>query len=233
MRISYLVTCSNETDTLKRLIERIYVHLGNDELIILQDETTWDSKRKKYLSDITELKPSGSDILQIPILIHPLNNNYGAHKNFGIEKCNGDYIFQLDGDELSPHSILGENLHAILESNPTTEAYAVPRINDFRGVNEDHARKWGWRLSISPTYNRPIVNYPDYQFRIFRKDYPRISFNRRLHEKIEGYSSFVCLPPEEDYAIYHDKTIDKQVETNLRYNEKFTQLENQGHGVFK
>lgn len=78
-------------------------------------------------------------------------------------------------------------------------------------------------------YKAPIVNAYDYQFRIFRKDYPRISFKRKLHEKIEGYDSFSVLPCDnENYALYHDKTIEKQIETNLRYNQIFTHEENQG-----
>ena len=81
-------------------------------------------------------------------------------------------------------------------------------------------------------YNRSIVNFPDYQFRIFKKDYPRISFIRRLHEKIEGYSNSVRLPDKEEYAIYHDKTIETQLKTNARYNKDFTVKENQGHSVF-
>lgn len=81
-------------------------------------------------------------------------------------------------------------------------------------------------------YRAPLINAPDYQFRIFKRDFPRISFLRRLHEKIEGYNSYVRLPAEEDYALYHDKTIEKQIETNIKYNEAFTQEENQGHNVF-
>ena len=231
LKISYLITCHDETDTLKRLIERIYNHLGNDELVILQDESTWDRNRKKYLTDITELSPS-EKIINLPIFIHSLNTDYGAHKNYGIEKCSGDYIFQCDGDELPPETLLGENLHAILDSNPTVEAYVVPRINDFRGVTEKHAQQWGWKLTTSKLYNRPIVNFPDYQLRIFKKDYPRISFRRRLHEKIEGHSSYSTLPGDEDFALYHDKTIETQLNTNKRYNEWFSAEENQGHKGF-
>lgn len=233
MKVSYLVTCSSETDTLKRLVEKIYANLNLDELIILQDESNWNRDRKKYLCDITELNNDTSKIISLPIFVHPLNNDYGSHKNFGIENCSGDYIMQIDGDEFPSENIIGENLHAILESNPNVEAFVFPRINDFRGVTSEHAKQWGWRLTESPTYKRPVVNWPDYQFRCFRNDYPRISFTRRLHEKIEGYDSYVCLPPEEEYALYHDKTIDTQVKTNLRYNKMFTQAENMGHNVLK
>lgn len=173
------------------------------------------------------------DTKQCKIIEHSLNGNYGQFKNEFIKASTKDFIFALDGDELPPEALLGENLHALLESNPTIEAFAFPRINDFRNVTSEHAKQWGWRLTTSPTYKRPIVNFPDYQFRLFKRDYPRISFTRRLHEKIEGYNQWVALPAEEEWAIYHDKTIEKQVETNLRYNKIFTQEENKGHSVFK
>lgn len=236
MKISYLITCSNETDTLNALLSRVYDSIQynetdqRDEIVLLVDS------KDKYGNDINK---ETSDILydftqygDVNWHCHSLDNNYGAHKNYGIERCSGNFIWQLDGDELPPETLLGENLHSIIDSNPNIEAYAVPRINDFKGVTEEHAKKWGWRLSISPTYKRPIVNFPDFQFRIFKRDLPRISFLRRLHEKIEGYNSYVCLPAEEEYAIYHDKTIEKQIETNLRYNTLFTEKENRGHNVF-
>ena len=233
MKISYLITCSNETETLDRLLNRILSVLGNDELIILQDKNHFVSHNETYEIIISAI--GNIDIPHVPNIMHithPLNNNYGAHKNYGIEQCSGDYIFQIDGDELPSEYIIGENLHAIIESNPTIEAYAVPRINDFKGVTEEHAKQWGWRLDISPTYNRPRVSWPDWQFRIFKRDYSRISFNRRLHEKIEGYSSYVRLPENENYALLHDKTIAKQIETNQRYNKLFSADENKGHNVF-
>jgi glycosyltransferase involved in cell wall biosynthesis len=225
MKVTYLITCSNEVGTLDRLFDTLYAVLGEDELFILQDDT-------KVCQETTDLIMQFFDDNRVSYYKHPLNNDYGGHKNFGIEKAKGDFIFQIDGDELPPEALLGENLHALLEGNPAIEAYAVPRINDFRGVNDSHAKQWGWRLTKSPTYNRPVVNWPDYQWRIFKRDYPRISFTRRLHEKIEGYGANTILPAHEEYALYHDKTIETQIKTNLRYNQMFTQDENRGHNVF-
>ena len=229
MKVSYLITCSTESDTLKRLLKTVDEgRCPEDEMIILLDKEHGNPSHEAYiiLGAFHHSRPSYIDCT------HPLDNNFGAHKNYGIEKCSGDFIFQLDGDELPPEALLGENLHALLESNPTVEAYAVPRINDFRGVTPQHAAQWGWKLTESPTYKRPVVNFPDYQFRIFKRDYPRISFLRRLHEKIEGYASYVALPATEEYALYHDKTIETQIKTNLRYNQMFSQEENKGHTVF-
>jgi glycosyltransferase involved in cell wall biosynthesis len=216
---------------LKKLLEVVISAKGDDQVLILSDSKT---------NDGTDINPETFAIIEaykgtprVDWILHSLDKNYGAHKNFGIERCYGDFIFQIDGDELPPEALLGENLHALLESNPTIEAYAVPRINDFRGVTDAHAKQWGWRLTTSPTYNRPVVNWPDYQWRIFKRDYPRISFTRRLHEKIEGYGANTVLPSDEEYALYHDKTIETQVKTNLRYNQLFTQEENKGHSVFR
>jgi glycosyltransferase involved in cell wall biosynthesis len=223
MKISYLVTCHNEINSLRNLFEKLNNYTCESDEIIVLDDFSDNIETKEILDSYKN---------RFQIVPHALNNNYGAHKNFGIEMCKGDFIFQMDGDELPPDTLLGENIHEIIYSNPEVEAYAVPRINDFIGVNNTHAKQWGWRLSLSPTYNRPIVNWPDYQFRIFKREYPRISFLRRLHEKIEGYMSYVCLPMDETYALYHDKTIETQVATNLRYNVAFTEEENQGHNVF-
>jgi glycosyltransferase involved in cell wall biosynthesis len=231
MKLSYLVTCSTETDTLKRLVEKIYNNLGSDELLILQDEANWNPKRKKYLCDITEFKPAPPEIVYLPIFAHPLNANYGEHKDWGASKCSGEFIFQIDGDELPSDYLVGENLHAIIEANNNVELIYVPRINDFRGVKPEHAIPWGWKLTESPTYKRPIVNWPDYQGRIFKNEPLRIKWDRRLHEKLIGHNSYAWLPAEEDYALYHDKTIEKQIETNIRYNKLFSEEENKGHHV--
>jgi glycosyltransferase involved in cell wall biosynthesis len=223
MKISYLVTCSNETDTLKRLLETVVANLGNDQLVILQDgnntstEQVLDHYRTAYDYYNTN----------ISFYKHSLNNDYGSHKNFGVEHCTGDYIFQCDGDEMPPEALLGENLHSLIEGNPTVEAYVIPRINAWHGLTAEHAQKWGWTLDMSPTYNRVRAAWPDYQWRLFKND-PKIRFHKKLHERIEGFEKYVVLPADEDYAIYHDKTIETQIATNERYNKDFTQAENRG-----
>jgi len=220
--LSYLITIKNEDSTLKNLLERIISLIEPSDEIIILDDFSDNSKTKQILLEY-------SNKINVRVCQHALDNDYGSHKNYGIEQCNGDFIFAIDADELPPETLLGENLHALLEENPGIEAYAIPRINDFRGVTELDARQWGWKLDISPTYERMRVNFPDYQFRIFLRSYPRISYKRRLHEKIEGYSKYCILPANEDYALYHDKTIEKQRETNGVYNILFTQEENRGH----
>jgi glycosyltransferase involved in cell wall biosynthesis len=229
MKISYLITCSTETTTLISLLDKLSFVYGEDEVVVVADSDT-----KNESTDAILNKFSG----RYRILYHSLNRNYGAHKNWGAEQCKGEYIFQIDGDELPADYTLGENLHSLLEANGGVDLIYVPRINDFKGVTEAHARQWGWRLTYNPRPSLmdrclgPLVNWPDYQPRIFVNEPNRIKWDRRLHEKIEGFEKFATLPAEQDFALYHDKTIETQLKTNKRYNEWFTQEENQGHDVF-
>lgn len=79
-------------------------------------------------------------------------------------------------------------------------------------------------------YNPPLINVPDYQSRLYR-NLDHIRYQRRLHEKVEGHTSYVFIPPQKDIAIMHEKTIEKQRQTNLRYNNMFTEDENKGYTV--
>ena len=223
MKISYLVTCHNETDTLKELLTKLFKYKSVDDEIVIIDDCSDNLKTIEILSSASSL---GVRLIQ-----HKLTDSYGNQKNFGIENCLGDFIFQIDADELPSELTLGGNLKSIIDSNSDIECILVPRLNDFKGVNQQHAMQWGWRLIESPSLKRLVVNWPDPQYRIFKKDYPRISYKRRLHEKVEGFNSYSFLPFEEDYAMIHNKTIEKQVETNIMYNKKFTQEENLGYTV--
>ena len=226
MKISYLITCSSETTTLQNLLEKLALVIPNnynDEVVVVADEDTKNEATEKILQQFKD---------QFRILHHSLSKNYGAHKNWGAEQCEGEYIFQIDGDELPSDYTLGENLHAILDANPGIDLIYVPRINDFKGVKPEHAAQWNWKLSESKTYKRPIVNWPDFQTRIYKKEPSRIKWDRRLHEKIEGFDTMTTLPADEEFALYHDKTIETQLKTNQRYNEWFTHEENKGHDVF-
>jgi glycosyltransferase involved in cell wall biosynthesis len=222
MKISYLITFSTESNSLKNLLDRITFHkCNNDEIVLLADSGNLGLETngvlKEYLS---------REVSNVSYYEHNLNKDYSTHKNWGAQQCSGDYILQLDGDELPTETLL-VNIKDIIDANTGIEAFWIPRINDFRGVTEEHAKKWNWRLTESPTYKRPLVNWPDLQCRLFLNK-PEIKWVGRLHERIEGNANFVYLPFDEELALYHDKTIEKQIETNVRYNQVFSVKENQG-----
>lgn len=220
MFLSYLVTCKNDENDLKNLLDILYAYSEDAECVILDDH----SDNPKTL-DILGNAEKKSDFFRV--IKHNLNNNYGEHKNYGKSHCKGEWIFQIDSDEI-PSEVLLTNLRGIIESN-SVELIWIPRINDFKGVTPEHARQWNWRLT--PYDGRYIINFPDFQSRAFR-NLPHIEWKRKLHEKVEGAKTYAFLPAEYEYSLIHNKTIEKQIETNLRYNKDFSDADNKGFKVY-
>lgn len=214
MLVSYLITSHNETNSLEKLLSTLIKFKGDDHEIVLIDDY---SDNLETISIIQKYK------LDIRIYYRKLDCDYGTHKNFGIEQCMGKWIFQLDADEY-PTNVLLDNIDEILKLNDNTEVIWLPRLNIFNGVTDVDIKTWGWQ------YKDGLINFPDFQSRIF-KNVSNIRYKRRLHEKVEGYKSYMFIPPQKDIAIIHEKTIEKQRETNLNYNKLFTSNENMGYSV--
>jgi glycosyltransferase involved in cell wall biosynthesis len=226
MKISYLVTCKNETLELLQLIEKLKTHIDfvapNDEVVVLDDFSD-NEDTKKILA---KAKSYGFTVVQ-----HALNKNFAEHKNYGSKRCVGDFVCQIDADEYLFPNLLN-NMHEIIDSNPTVELYRVPRVNIVRGATDNDARNWGWHISKLPEFgDLPIINWNsgDYQSRIYKNSL-RIQWHKPLHETIIGASIVAHLPKEVDYAIIHDKTIDRQRAQNIRYNTEWSEKENRGIG---
>lgn len=226
MKISYLVTCHNETLELLELIEKLKKHLDsdapNDEVVILDDF----SNNEETLKILDKARSYGFTVVQ-----HALNKNFAEHKNYGSKRCVGDYIVQIDADEY-PHSTLLYNMKDLLEANPMVELYRVPRVNIVRGATEQDARTWGWSISKLLDYgDLPIINWHhgDYQSRIYKNSL-KIQWHKPLHETIVGAEYVSQLPKEVDWAFIHDKTIDRQRAQNMFYNQNWSVKANMGHG---
>jgi len=214
MFLSYLITSHNETTSLDKLLNKLVKSKKENHEVVLLDDY---SDNKETLNIIEKYKD------KISFHQKKLDRDYGAHKNYGISLCKGKWIFQIDADEY-PTDILLENINEILESNDNNEAIWLPRLNYFQGVTENDIKMWGWN------YNDGMINFPDYQSRLY-KNHSHIRYERRLHEKVEGYKSYVFIPAQKDIALVHEKTIEKQRQTNIKYNQLFTQEENKGYTV--
>jgi glycosyltransferase involved in cell wall biosynthesis len=140
----------------------------------------------------------------------PLNNNFAAYKNELIKHCSGEYLFQIDADEI-PNSELLTILPGILEANPDVDVYLVPRINTVNGITEEHIQKWRWRIESDR------INFPDFQWRIY-KNIPTIKWINKVHERLDGFKIYSTLPPQDEFCLLHPKTIDKQEKQNNFYN---------------
>ena len=205
MKISYAVTVCNEFEEIEKLVNFLLLNKReDDEIVILFDYNNGTTEVLDFLRE----KSVGEKII---FYKERFINHFADWKNKLTEYCSGDYIFQIDADEI-PHKLLMVNLPIILENNPDHEVYLVPRVNTVEGLTESHIKKWGWQVN-----NKGWVNYPDYQYRIW-KNKPEIKWKNKVHEVLEGHKNFTSLPSQEELSLYHPKTIERQEKQNEYYN---------------
>ena len=149
---------------------------------------------------------------EIVVLVEDTFKGHFANwKNILTKSCSGDYIFQIDADEI-PNETLIENLPIILEQNPDIEVYLVPRVNTVKGLTEEHIKAWGWNVN-----DKGWVNWPDYQWRIW-KNKPEIQWKNKVHEVLEGHKIYSPLQDIELLSLYHPKDIKRQEKQNNYYS---------------
>ena len=206
MKISYAVTVCNEFIEIQKLINFLRKNKRQqDEIVVLYDQKNGDEEVASWLTKQSKYPNfqfwRGLDF----------NNHFADWKNQLTEYCQGDYIFQIDADEIPNESLL-INLPVILECNPDNEVYLVPRVNTVEGLTQEHITKWRWNVN-----DKGWVNWPDYQWRVW-KNKPEIKWVNKVHEKLEGFKTYAALPQEEGLALYHPKTINKQEKQNKYYD---------------
>lgn len=151
----------------------------------------------------------------VQLYFNKLNNNFSNQKNFMNSKCAGEWIFNIDADEVVPHSTL-ENLESIIQENEFIEAFAIPRANIVHGITLDHLKKWHWKLEHIDGIDDNLIMWPDYQWRLY-KNISRIKWVNSVHEVLSGYDTFNILPADINLAILHTKDIKRQEEQNGFY----------------
>ena len=206
MKISYAITVCNEHKEVNKLLTFLFEHKRKEDQVVVQMDTSatkevWDACERFESIPAAEYK----------LLSFNLNKNFASYKNNLNKNCDGDWIFQIDADEV-PNEYLLEALPFILEANGDTEAFWLPRVNTVSGITDEHITKWGWRVSEDGW-----VNFPDWQMRVYRnKD--DIYWIKPVHEQLKGYTKFANLPAEEKFCLYHPKDIGRQEQQNKFYD---------------
>jgi hypothetical protein len=206
MKITYAITVCNEFVEIQRLIAFLLKHKRiQDNIVVLYDESNGDPEIESFLRS------------------HSVNAEFAWHKaKFGghfadwknrlSSLCNGNYIFQIDADEI-PNELLISHLPELLELNPDNDVYLVPRVNTVEGMSQDHMQQWGWNVNAAGW-----INWPDYQWRIW-KNKSEIKWINKVHEKLDGFSTYTLLPADtEAFSLYHPKTIERQIKQNAYYD---------------
>jgi len=205
MKISYAIPVCNEHAELEKLLSFLIKYIGeNDEIIVQCDQGNTTPEVYKVLYNLQHIH-------QLNIIEFPLDGHFSNFKNNLKKQCSGDWIFQIDADEL-PNESLITNLKALLEVNPTTEMFLVPRVNTVKGLTQEHINKGHWNVN-----EKGWVNWPDYQTRIIQNNH-KIKWQNKVHEQIIGISTKGALPMKEEWCLYHPKTIGRQEYQNNFYS---------------
>jgi hypothetical protein len=206
MKISYAVTVCNELVEIQRLLPFLIKNKREeDEIVIFYDSNNGTKSVEDYLRT-----QSQSTFAPFRFIHYHFDGHFANMKNALTEACLGDYIFQIDADEM-PNSYLMENLSIILESNDV-EVLRIPRINTVSGLTQEHVQKWRWNVN-----EEGWVNFPDYQWRIYKRS-PYIKWENRVHEVLNGFKSLAFLPAVEGYCLTHHKDIERQERQNAYYS---------------
>ena len=203
MKISYAITVCNEFVEIQRLVNFLVKHKHpKDEIVILYDESNGDIEIENYLRS------------------HSVNGEFNWHKgkfkghfadwkNKLTSLCNGEYIFQIDADEMVS-AYMVENIGMLLQYN-NVDVLKVPRINTVKGLTPEHINKWRWGVN-----EQGWVNFPDFQWRIYKNN-GEIKWKNKVHEVLDGYRTMSYLPTEEPWCLQHPKTIERQEKQNEYY----------------
>jgi glycosyltransferase involved in cell wall biosynthesis len=201
MKISYAITVCNELKEITELTNFLQSRIEEEDEIIIQYDTNGVTKEvSDFLTIFGEINK------QTKIVSFPLNKDFATFKNNLKKNCSGDYIFQIDADEI-PTEYLMQNLKTILESN-NVDIVFVPRVNTVNGLTEAHIQGWGWRVN-----EKGWVNFPDYQTRKLVVITPLLIF---LQKKGSHYTTTNKSKDKKSKTIF---TIiyEKEKSTNHRY----------------
>jgi hypothetical protein len=200
MKLIYGITVSTEEEEIVRLLKFLKSNIDNE--IVVQYDTTKTSS--ELLSSIENF--------DVHLIGEIFRDNFADFKNTLNEHCislGGDYIFQLDADEMIT-DYLTKNIEVIINMNSEIDLFLLPRINKVDGMTEEYIKKWGWNVD-----DKGRINFPDYQGRLYKSN---MKWSGKVHERIVDAKYFSVLPMDDEYCIGHYKTLQKQIQQNNLYS---------------
>ena len=206
MKLSYAIPVKDELLEITKLLNFLIKNKDDeDEIVILFDSENGSKGVEDYLRAKSVNAP------KFAWHSYKFDGHFANMKNHLTSLCSGDWIVQLDADEMVGEQFIPW-VKGSIKANPEVHAFYVPRINTVKGLTDEHIQKWGWNVN-----EKGWVNWPDYQTRIIQNN-SKIKWQNKVHEQIVGISTKGALPMEEEWCLYHPKTIGRQETQNNFYN---------------
>jgi glycosyltransferase involved in cell wall biosynthesis len=187
--VTYAITVCNEATELRNLLEMLMdtiVHA--DEIVVLVDSS-------KVTQDVYTV------LRQFTIIRYDtqyFDGNFAKHKNKLNDMAKGEFIFQIDADEV-PTGTLIEKLYILTHA----DLVYIPRVNIMLGMTESDIKIHGFSLNESG-----FINFPDLQGRFYKK---KLVWSGAVHERITGAQRISQLPPDPKISLWHVKTARKSM----------------------
>lgn len=221
-KVSFAITVKDELeefDTLIGYLAQNLVAVGYDyELAVLRDGDTVDPIAEKVLRAFAGMSTRPDfEPVKHTVSAGIFDGDFAAWKNRLAGLCRGEYILQIDADEIPPEGVL-RHLETILKMNPGVDLFCFPRLNVVQGIGRADVETWGWTVSRVPGCEADVVQWPDYQGRLYRRS-PGIKWTRPIHEYIDGARQISYFPQDSRFALLHSKTIDRQRKQNELYRQ--------------
>jgi len=215
MKFSYAITVCNESKDLYSLISFLKkVKDPEDEINVLVDTAHVSPQVLKVVEHFK------SDIV---VNERDFDGKFSDHRNYHISKCNGDYIFIIDADEM-PQEKLIKNIKYVIEQNKAELVY-VPRINVVLGSTQEWLDKCKFQVNEAGW-----INWPDMQSRIFKTNIG-IEYTNDIHETLVYKGKNVGgLPADPTIALWHIKSMEKQL--NRWDQETFEYVSPKGDNLY-
>lgn len=239
MKISYCIPVCNEHIELKLLLGQISKYLKDgDEIIVQGDQGNVTTQVVSVISPLMKKD-------YFTYIEYPLNGDFASFKNNMLKYAKNPWVFQIDADELVSEFLL-ETIQDVISLNVNIEAWAIPRVNIVKGLTSEWITKWGWNVKKKRIHkddvstnnvldlagvesrNIELVNYPDYQVRLFKND-GEIYWKNKVHEVLTKEHKVPIIAPLHskdengvirfDFALFHIKNIDRQVRQNEMYDK--------------
>lgn len=241
IKISFTILTHNEDESLKKLLTQLFGHVTVfDEIIIVDDYST--NPKTIEILEWAKTQFVGCRVFQNKLEKNfSAQKNFAASNCTNPYIFNVDSDELLDENLLKTYKdIISTNSEVELFFLPrvnTVEGLTLQHITQWRWqisglrsiiVEEPlqyESNKYkllkSFNLIINDnnnviTYYEPIINWPDWQGRIY-KNSDKIRWINPVHEVITGHMKFARFPLIEKFSIRHPKTIEKQEIQNSLY----------------
>lgn len=193
MKITYSIQVCNESRELYSLINFLLKVIDEEDNVqVIVDSLHKTDKVDKVIDHFKE---------KISVFERPFDTFY-KNACYHKEVSTGEYIFQIDADEM-PQEKLIRNLKNII-TETEAEIFFIPRINIHPGITQSFIDYYKFNINEAGW-----INWPDYQGRLY-KNCEGITWTDELHSKLTGSNKVQGIVAKPELALWHIKSMEKQ-----------------------